>query len=96
MAAKFKQFYKEMVSQNQELFDQFKIVHDNFVDDSEKHKKEFNEVGEKVMEIVRSFEQRLTSQMTGSGYGKFATNVSDKFRAEIKKDYPKIEFVGIK
>lgn len=96
MASKYKQFYRDMIKQNSELFDQFKIVHDNFVEDSEKHKKEFNEVGEKVMEIVRSFEQRLTSQMTGSGYGKFATNVSDKFRDEIKKDYPKIDFVGIK
>jgi gamma-glutamylcysteine synthetase len=96
MASKYKQFYRDMIKQNQELFDQFKIIHNKFVDDSEKHKKEFNEVGEKVMEIVRSFEQRLTSQMTGSGYGKFATNVSDKFRTEIKKDYPKIDFVGIK
>ncbi len=96
MASKYKQFYKDMVQQNSELFDQFKIVHDNFVEDSEKHKKEFNEVGEKVMEIVRSFEQRLTSQMTGSGYGKFSNNVTDKFRDEIKKEYPKIEFVGIK
>jgi gamma-glutamylcysteine synthetase len=96
MASKYKQYYQDMIKQNSQLFEQFKIVHDNFVDDPDKYKKEFNDVGEKVMEIVRSFEQRLTSQMTGSGFGKFATNVTDKFKAEIKKDYPKIDFVGVK
>ena len=93
---KFKQLYLDMIKQNQKIFDEFKIIHDNFIDEPEKHKTEFNNVGGKVIEIVRNFEQRLTSQMTGSGYGKFSTNVTDKFWSEIKKEYPKMEFVGVK
>ena len=96
MASKYKQYYRDMIKQNSELFEKFKIVHDNFVEEPEKYKDQFNEVGEKVMEIVRSFEQRLTSQMTGSGYGKFSNNVTDKFRDEIRKDYKKFDFVGVK
>lgn len=96
MAVKYKQYYQDMVKQHKELFEEFQKVHDNFVQDSEKYKDEFNEVGGKVMEVVRSYEARLTSQSIGTGYGKFSNNLSDKFWGEIKKFYPKIDFVGIK
>lgn len=96
MAIKYKQTYRDMVTQHKTLFDKFREIHDKFQENPDENKDEFNNVGMEVMETIRRFEVQLTSHMTGSGYGKFSTNVTDKFWAEIKKNFPKIEFVGVK
>ena len=91
---KFKQFFDLMVAQNKELFDDFKVTHDNFVLEPKKYQNEFNQKGREIQDIVRVYENRLCSQSEGSGYGKFSTNLADKFQYEVKKLFPKYDFIG--
>ncbi len=85
-----------MVSENQELFDDFKKVHDSFADNRMRYQEEFNTKGQIIMEIIQEWEKRLCSRMEGGKNSVYSTNLSEKFREEIKKIYPKIDLVGVK
>lgn len=93
---KYKQYFKEMVSGNQEVFDQFKKIHDQFALDRMKHQDEFNRQGEAIMDIVRDWEKRLCSRMEGGKNGVYSANLSEKFKDEIRKVYPKIDLIGVR
>lgn len=96
MAAKYKEYYKEMVEKNRELFDFFKEVHDAYIEDEESYRAQFNAVGAQIVELARDFERRLCSHSEGGQYGKYAASLADKFWDEIRKTYPRIDFVGTK
>jgi hypothetical protein len=83
-----------MIAQNKQNFDNFKVIHDNFIEDPEKYRAEFNENGRNIQDIVRVYENRLCSQSEGSGYGKFSTKLADKFQAEVKSMFPKFDHIG--
>ncbi|MDO8269477.1 MAG: hypothetical protein Q7T54_02295 [Candidatus Levybacteria bacterium] len=95
MAAKYRQLFLEMIEENRDLFLDFKEVHDKFVED-ETFKNEFNEKGAKVVEIIRDYERKLTSQQDKGQYSKFSTGLSDRFWDQIRAFLPRIEFVGVK
>lgn len=84
-----------MIEQNRDLFLDFKEVHDQFVSD-EGYKDEFNEKGAKVVEIIREYEKKLTSQQDRGQYSKFSSGLSDKFWDQIRTFLPRIDFVGVK
>ena len=94
MAAKYQQFFEQMVAQNQELFDEFKKIHDGYLVDSKKWLEQFNEVGRDVQDVVRDYENRLCRSSENSGYGRYTTELATKFQAEVKKLFPKIDYVG--
>lgn len=94
MATKYQQFFDLMISQNKELFDSFKEVHEHYLQDPQKWQQQFNEIGRDVQDIIRRYENMLCSKTEGSGYGKYSTNLSEKFQAEVKKAFPKIDFIG--
>lgn len=83
-----------MVEENKKLFDEFKIIHDKYMEDDVKFQDEFNEKGKGVVEIVRKYELLLCSKSEGGQYGKYATNLADKFWTEVRRVYPRIDFVG--
>lgn len=93
--SKYKKAVEQMISENKEIFDNFKVVHDNYVLDRNKWTVEFNKQGEVVLEIIRKYEKLLTLHSDNSSFSKFSTNLSDKFWAEVRKIYPKIDFVGV-
>ena len=93
---KYKQYFQQMLSANQALFDDFKKIHDLFAADQKTYSAEFNEKGEIIMEIVRDWEKRLCARMEGGKNGVYSANLSEKFQAEVKKVYPKIDLVGVK
>ena len=93
---KYKQYFQQMLEANQAVFTDFKKVHDLFAADQKTNEAEFNEKGEIVMEIIRDWEKRLCSRMEGGKNGVYAAGLSEKFRAEIKQVYPKIDLVGVK
>lgn len=95
MAAKYRQLFLEMIEEHRDLFLDFKDVHDKFLDD-ENLKHEFNEKGAKVIDIIRDYERRLTSQQDRGQYSKFSTGLSDKFWDQIRVFLPRIDFVGVK
>lgn len=92
---KYKQFFTEMITQNKELFDSFKTIHDNYVINSDAWTEKFNTVGKEIVEIIRNWERKLCSHSERGQYGIFSSKLSDKFWDEIRKVYPKIDYVGV-
>ena len=84
-----------MFAQNKEIFESFKIIHNNYAQDREKWKSEFNRVGEQVLNIIRQYENILCGYSERGSYGKYSTKLSEKFWEEIRKTFPLIDNVGI-
>lgn len=96
MAAKYRQLFLQMLEENRDLFLNFKEIHDNFVEDPDTFKDQFNEKGKTVVEIIREHELKLTAQQNKGQYSKYSSNLSDKFWDQIRGFLPKIDFVGVK
>jgi hypothetical protein len=92
---KYQKYFEEMMAQNKQLFEEFKTIHDQYSQDPKSHQDKFNEVGADVLDVIRRYENRLCSKTEGSGFGKFSSNLADKFRAEVKAYFPKIDSVGL-
>ncbi|MCX6813708.1 MAG: hypothetical protein NT078_00540 [Candidatus Azambacteria bacterium] len=91
---KYKEIYQQMLAENQDLFSAFKKVHDQYAEDEEKWRKQFNEEGIRIMAVIKKYENRLCSRSENSGYGKFSSTLTDKFWGEVKTYLPLIDFVG--
>ena len=96
MATKFQQTYKEMVEENQELFDRFKTLHDSYSRQPKLYQQEFNQLGEQVMDIIIKWDKRLCGKSERSGYGSYTSGLSEKFWDHVRKHFPKIDSVGLK
>lgn len=93
---KYQKVFDVMMEQNKELFDNFRLVHDAYVLNQEANKTRFNELGSEVLDVIRHYERILCGKSENGGFGKFSSNLSQKFWDEVRKMYPKIDFVGIK
>lgn len=83
-----------MVKKNEKLFSDFKRIHDK-VEGDKSLRKEFNQLGEEVTEIIRVYVDDLCRTSEGSGYGNYTSKLSDKFWNEVRKEFPLIDDVGI-
>lgn len=83
-----------MTEQNKELFSKFKIIHDNYKENPEKWQNEFNNEGKKVVDVIRRYEKMLCEHSEGGMYGKYSSNLADKFWGAVRTYLPKIDFVG--
>lgn len=95
MAAKYKEYFDLMLQQNTELFENFKDIHDHYTLEPEKYQKIFNDYGREILDVVQEWENRLCSKSESGGYSKYTTNLSEKFRGEVKKYLPKINYIGL-
>ena len=93
---KYQTIFNLMLEENRELFDNFKQVHDAFVLAPDTNKERFNQIGSEILDIIRHYERRLCGKSESGQYGKFSSNLSQRFWDEIRKLYPKIDFVGIR
>ena len=93
--AKYQQVFQQMLSQNKELFESFKKVHDKYSQDQKVWRAKYNEEGEKIMTIIRRYESRLCGRSEGSGFGKFTGGLSEKFWNLVRKEFPLIDEVGL-
>jgi gamma-glutamylcysteine synthetase len=93
---KYREYYQKMVNNNKKLFEDFQRLHDRYVLDEEKWQDKFNEEGEKILDVVREYENKLCSQSEKGGYSNFTPKLAEKFREEIKKHFSMIEHIGIK
>jgi hypothetical protein len=94
--SKYKEIVQVMMDENQELFNNFKEIHDEYALDPGKWQKIFNDYGREVQDQMRIYERRLLTKMSTGKYGQFSTQVSDKFWSEVRKIFPKIDFIGVK
>jgi len=93
---KYQEYYQKMVDENHEIFTKFFDVHDRYSANAIATQDEFNTVGRDIIEIIREYERRLCGHSEKGQYAKFSSNLAEKFWAEVRKDFPKIDFVGVK
>ncbi len=93
---KYQKIYQMMVDQNKDLFARFQQIHDEYAVNPEATAEKFNEIGGEMQDVIRHYENILCGKTEGGGMGKFSGNLSEKFWDEVRKDFPKIDFVGIK
>lgn len=84
-----------MLSENKALFDDFRILHEKYSLNTAVFQAEYNEKGKQILEVIRKYEMMLCSQANSSSYGKYSSNLADKFWSEIRKEFPKINFIGV-
>lgn len=92
---KYRQYYQNMVTQNQKLFADFKVSHDQYVG-GEINQQEYNRVGLRIVDIIRDWDRRLCSAMGKGAFSKYSEQLSEKFWSEVRKDYSHIDKVGLK
>ncbi len=96
MAAKFKEYFNQMFEQNREEFMQFMILNDQYSKDKKLMKGELDEKGEKVVQIVKEWEDKLCKTMEKGENGAYSSKLGEKFQAEVGKYFPYIHEVGVK
>jgi hypothetical protein len=84
-----------MLEANKDLFEKFKEIHNRYSLNQEKNQTEFNKEGEKVLIIVREWEDKLCRQSEAAGYGNYTVGLAEKFQAEIKKMFPLVDHIGL-
>ena|SRR3990172_9458082 len=92
---KYKKYFQKMLADNQELFDQFKILHDNYSLNNTSWQKKFNQEGAKILKVINEYESKLCLHSEGGQYARFAGNLAEKFQKEVRKLLPLIDHVGI-
>lgn len=95
-APKFRQILKDTYAQHAAVFEALRPIHDAYAANRKAVQDEFNQVGAPVMVILKEAEQRLCRQTETGGYGQYSSKLADKFWAEVKKDWPYIEWIGVK
>ena len=93
---KYQTMFQRMLEEHKELFDNFTQVHEAFTLNEEMNKARFNQIGSEVLDVIREYERILCGKTESGQYGKFSSNLSQKFWDEIRRVYRKIDFVGIK
>jgi len=93
---KYQQYFQEMIEYNKELFNEFKTIHDEYLQNPKEYQEALNNKGEKVLRIIRRYENMLCGKSENSGYGKFSTGLSDKFWGLIRNYLPRIDDIGKK
>ena len=92
---KYQTIFARMLDENKELFDNFTQVHEAYILNPDANKARFNTLGREVMDVIRSYERILCGKTESGQYGKFSSNLSQKFWDEVRKVYRKIDFVGV-
>jgi hypothetical protein len=93
--AKYKKQVQEMIEAHADIFAAFKDIHDKYAQDPKIWQEKFNEEGQQVQIIIQRWENNLCAKSEGGKFGKFSSNLSDKFWSEIRILFPKIDFVGM-
>lgn len=92
---KYQQYYKDMLAQNAEKFEAFTVVHDQYQAGT-LDQANYNLKGRLVVDIVRDWDRRLCAAMGRGAFSKYSEQLSDKFWAQVRKDFPLIDKVGLK
>jgi hypothetical protein len=87
--------YETMVDENKGLFDTFFTVHEEYVRNPQNSQAKFNQIGRQVQDVIHDYERRLCGKTEGGQYSKFSSKLSEKFWEIIRKDFPKIDYIGV-
>jgi len=92
---KYQLVFQKMLSENEKEFNGFRKIHGLYEEDPKKWKKDFDEEGQKILAIIRRYENQLCGKSENCGYGSFSANLSSRFWGEIRRDFSKIDEVGV-
>ena len=92
---KYKEYYQKMLQDNGDIFVSFKNLHESYTLNPQSHQKEFNEKGEKVLEIIREYENRLCTNTERGMYNKYSTKLAEKFQNEVRTHFPMVDRIGL-
>ena len=95
MAAKYQEYFTKMLEQNHDDFVRFGKLHDFYSSDPQSWQDAYNREGEKVVNIIREWERKLCQTSERGQYGKYSASLADKFWGEVRRRYPKIDYVGV-
>lgn len=93
--AKYKEYFQKMLEDESEAFEEFKKLHHEYAQNQDVLQEKFNEEGEKILSIIREYENRLCSNTERGKYNKFSANLAEKFQNEVRKHFPLIDHVGL-
>ncbi len=92
---KYKAYFQRMLDENKKTFEEFKKLHDEYSLNPHFLQEKFNKEGEKVLKIIREYEQRLCANTERGIYSKFSGRLAEKFQNELRKVFPKIDYIGL-
>lgn len=84
-----------MVDENKEAFDAFGKLHLDYGLDKNSLQEKFNTEGEKIMEIVRDYENKLCRGTENGIYNNYSAGLAEKFQGEVRAHFPLIVNVGL-
>ena len=94
--AKYREYFENMLNDNKEVFGQFRRLHDNYSVNPEVWQEKFNSEGEKILEIVREYENRLCANTERGQYNKYSAKLAEKFKLLVRQKFPMIDYIGLK
>ncbi len=92
---KYREYFERMITSEKQKFDAFTKLHMQYSMDQDGLQEVFNTEGEKIVAIIREWENKLCSTSDKAGYGGYTSNLSEKFWGEIRKSFPLIDYVGV-
>lgn len=92
---KYREYFQRMLATNKEVFAFFRQIHDQYALDEGAWQDKFNFAGEKIVKIIKEWEDKLCQQSEKAGYSNYTGGLAEKFQAEVKKEFPLIDHVGI-
>jgi len=92
---KYKEYFQRMLQQNKQVFDNFRKLHDEYSLNQDALQAKFNREGGSVLKIIRDWENKLCMQSEKAGYSNYTGGLAEKFQAEVRKSFPKIDYIGI-
>jgi len=95
--AKYKQYFEQMLEQEKELFENFRVVHDQYKLNQTALQKKYNVEGEKVVTVIRHWERRCARLWDERVYGQYAQQGFRKsFWDLIREEFDQIDMIGVK
>jgi hypothetical protein len=93
---KYRDMFREMITEHEAEFAAFKLLHDKYKDDQMKFQNEYNTQGKKIVEIVREWESRLCGKMERGDKAVYSARLSEKFWDEVRAFFPLVDYVGVR
>lgn len=88
-------YFQLMSEKHAELFAAFDPIHQQF-EKNRSNEDAFHNEGQKVVDVIRSWERRLCSGMERGQHAQYSQRLAEKFWTKVKVRYPLIEMVGLK
>lgn len=84
-----------MLDENKEAFDAFAKLHLDYSLNQDSLQEKFNLEGEKIMEIVRNYENKLCAGTENGIYNHYSAGLAEKFQNEVRAHFPLIDNIGL-